>query len=315
MSRAHDNVKARYQQMAHIHASRLEETRSKVYVAVPKMAELEEALIQVNLDILQSGLNKSFDRKALIAKRDELTEKKQAMLTENGFSADALDEKYDCEICRDTGVAPDGKRCVCYGRYLLEESIKDSGLPEDSGTFEAFNAKVFSAEKGDEKVSQQQYMLGLKERCQRYVEEVLAGGVKNLILMGNAGTGKSYLAQAVVGSVLKQGELALYITANRLFSIFYNHRLGEDIDLESYFDVPLLAVDDLGTEIMTKNVTIEYFYNLINEREVRGKATLIATNLNPENFLVRYGDRIYSRLFSKNSAKYLIPLSYPDIRK
>ena len=315
MSIAHDNVKARYQQMAFRRTNQLEDVRKKAYDTVPRLAELDDALTEVNLNILQSGLNKALDRKALIVKREALEEEKQMLLTQNGFAADALEEKFSCDICKDTGVAPNGKRCVCYGRYLLEERLKDSGLPTPCGTFEVFDAGVFSQEKGAEKVSQQQYMLGLKERCEKYTEDVPIGEVKNLILMGNAGTGKSFLAQAVVSHALQNGELALYVSANQLFSAFYNHRLGEDVDLESYYDVPFLAIDDMGTEVMTKNVTIEYFYNLVNERQIRGKATVIATNLNPESFLARYGDRIYSRLFSKASAKYLIPASYPDVRK
>lgn len=315
MSIAHDNVKARYQQMAFRRTNQHEAVRKKLYAAVPRLAELDDALTEVNLNIFASGLNKSLDRKALIAKRDALEKETQTLLTQNGFAADILEEKFSCDICQDTGATPDGRRCVCYGRYLLEERLKDSGLPTPCGTFETFDVGVFSQEKGEEKVSQQQYMLGLKERCEKYSEEAQSGDVKNLILMGNAGTGKSFLAQAVVSRVLQNGELALFVSANQLFSAFYNHRLGESVDLESYYDVPLLAIDDLGTEIMTKNVTIEYFYNLINERQIRGKCTMIATNLNPESFLMRYGDRIYSRLFSKASAKYLIPATYPDVRK
>lgn len=315
MSIAHDNVKARYQQMAFRRTSQMNEARKKVFAAVPRIAEMEEALTDMNLDILQSGLNKSLDRDALIVKRDALIKEKQQLLTQNGFAADVLDEKFSCDLCQDTGVTPNGKRCACYNRYLLEERLKDSGLPTPCGTFEAFDAGVFSQEKGVEKVSQQQYMLGLKARCEKYADEAQHSDVKNLILMGNAGTGKSYLAQAVVSRMLKKDGLALYVSANQLFTAFYNHRMGESVDLESYYAVPLLAIDDLGTEIMTKNVTIEYFYNLINERQIRGKATVIATNLNPESFLARYGDRIYSRLFSKASAKYLIPALYPDVRK
>ena len=315
MSRAHDSVKARYQQIAHRHTEQLREARETIYAAVPDIETLELRLLQVNLDILGSGLDKRLDRKALIQERDQLVLDVQKLLAQNGFKADALEQKAECERCQDTGIMSDGKRCECYYRYLLEESIKDSGLPETSGTFEAFDADVFNAEKGEEKVSQRQYMLGLRERCEKYSDEALNSNIKNLILMGSAGTGKSYLAQAVVNRVLKNGGLALYVTANRLFSAFYSHRLGEAVDLESYYDVPLLAIDDLGTEIMTKNVTIEYFYNLINERETRGNATVIATNLDPQSFVARYGDRIYSRLFSKTSAKYLIPAVYPDVRK
>lgn len=315
MSAAHENVKVRYQQIAYRKAQQVEETRQNAYAKVPELAGLETELLQVNLDILQSGINKRLDRTALKTRRDALTKEIAAKLTQNGFAADALIPKAVCAICGDTGVAPNGGRCACYDRYLLEARIKDSGLPEHSGSFETFDAGVFSDEKGKEKVSQRQYMQTLKERCEKYAAAAFEDGEKNLILMGSAGTGKSFLAQAVVTRALQNGQIAMYTTAGRLFKDFYNHRLGENVDLERYEDVPLLAIDDLGTEIMTKNVTVEYFYNLISARETMGKATVIATNLTPEDFVSRYGDRIYSRLFSKISAKYLIPAGYPDIRK
>jgi len=315
MSIAHENVKARYQQIKQKNEQKLDETKAKIFKAVPQLAKVEDALLQANLDILASGLNKTLDRKALLATRERLLTEKQTLLKKNGFAEDALEPTFDCDVCEDTGVTPSGARCACYTRYLLEERIKDSGLPENSGTFEAFNTDVFSTQKGSEKASQKEYMLALKKRCEAYAAEALAGPLKNLILMGNTGTGKSFLAQAVVGRMIKNGEVALYITANQLFSVFYNHRLGEPVDLEGYYDVPFLAIDDLGTEIMTKNVTVEYLYNLINEREVRGKATLVSTNLTPESFVARYGDRIYSRMFSAASVKYLIPAAYPDVRK
>ncbi len=315
MSAAHENVKVRYQHIAYQQARQLEETRQKAYAAIPELSGLEAELLQVNLDILQSGINKRLDRAALKTQRDALMQEIERKLIQNGFSADALTPKAVCEICQDTGVAPDGRRCACYDRYLLEERIKDSGLPENRGTFETFDPEIFSTEKGTEKVGQRDYMVSLKKRCEVYASEALTGPVKNLILMGNTGTGKSFLIQAMVNRMLKNGQIVLYTTAGRLFRDFHNHRLGENVDLEGYYDVPLLAIDDLGTEIMTNNVTVEYFYYLINEREIRGKATIIAANLTPEDFISRYGDRIYSRMFSKISAKYLIPASYPDIRK
>ena len=155
----------------------------------------------------------------------------------------------------------------------------------------------------------------VKKAAEGFAEQIGNGEIDTLILMGSAGTGKTFLAEAVLNRALKNGHIGQYITANQLFSAFHRHRLGETVDIALYNEVPVLVIDDLGTEVMTKNVTEAYFYNLVNERMVRAHTTVIATNLDPNMIKARYGDRTYSRLFSKQSQKHLIPAEYSDIRK
>ena len=46
-------------------------------------------------------------------------------------------------------------------------------------------------------------------------------------------------------------------------------------------DCDLLFVDDLGTEPQTRN-TSGYLFQVINERNMNDRHTIISTNLNPE---------------------------------
>ena len=43
--------------------------------------------------------------------------------------------------------------------------------------------------------------------------------------------------------------------------------------------MPLLLIDDLGTEPLMENITVTQLFNLLNERQNRGKHTVISTNL------------------------------------
>ena len=73
--------------------------------------------------------------------------------------------------------------------------------------------------------------------------------------------------------------------------------------LESDF----LFIDDLGTEPIINNVTLNYLFLVLAERDRFEKPVIITTNLSPENILDRYGERIYSRLSSKlTSANFYI---------
>ena len=67
--------------------------------------------------------------------------------------------------------------------------------------------------------------------------------------------------------------------------------------LDALIAADLLVIDDLGTESILRNVTLEYLYTVISERMNAGRHTLITTNLSPAALADRYGERIVSRLF------------------
>ena len=77
-------------------------------------------------------------------------------------------------------------------------------------------------------------------------------------------------------------------------------------------EVPVLMLDDLGSEPMMQNVTIEQLFNLINERQNRNLATVISTNLDMAKFRERYSERIASRL--RDSRCTILSLLGKDIR-
>jgi DNA replication protein DnaC len=135
-----------------------------------------------------------------------------------------------------------------------------------------------------------------------------------LLLSGGIGLGKTYIAKCLMRRVIEHGHTAAFYTAYRLFSLFHRHRLGENVDLDPIFNVPLLVIDDIGTEPMTRNVTVEYFFDLINERLALGLHTVIATNLSFGDINARYGERIHSRLMDTRHSMKII-FEGRDIRK
>ena len=74
---------------------------------------------------------------------------------------------------------------------------------------------------------------------------------------------------------------------------------------------PLLLIDDLGTEPVLRNITVEYLFLLLNERE--GMATVTATNLTPAQLMNRYGERVCSRLLDKRQSEVIL-LKGQDLR-
>ena len=67
-------------------------------------------------------------------------------------------------------------------------------------------------------------------------------------------------------------------------------------EMDTLMDTDVLMIDDMGVEPLMENITIVQWFNLINERQLRGKGTVISTNLNVEELRRRYTERITSRL-------------------
>ena len=81
----------------------------------------------------------------------------------------------------------------------------------------------------------------------------------------------------------------------------------------SLLEAPLLLIDDLGTEPMMRNITVEYLFTLLNERMANKRHTVIATNLTPLQLQERYGERVASRLLDRSQTLPLL-LRGKDLR-
>ena len=73
------------------------------------------------------------------------------MLISHGFSPDYLDLRYDCPLCRDTGLTQ-GKHCTCFDRICAELIYGRYGLGDILKTenFDRFSLDWYSETKTDE---------------------------------------------------------------------------------------------------------------------------------------------------------------------
>ena len=185
---------------------------------------------------------------------------------------------------------------------MLAYKLDEARLVDDTVSFEQFNISVFDTAPIENGKSQQDVMWRYKKITESYAN-TFPECPPVLLFSGATGLGKTYIAKCIMRRVIERGYMSAFYTAYRLFSIFHRDRLGEDIDLRPVFEVPLLIIDDLGTEPMTRNVTREYLFDLINERTHEGRHTLIVTNLTFEEINERYGEPIHSRLMDKYTSQ------------
>lgn len=224
----------------------------------------------------------------------------QKRLAALGFEKDHLRLRFACPICEDSGFVGELKRekCVCHNRALMQRRYQAANLPQAQGqTFEAFDLSRFPDEPLEgHALTQRAYMARAKTLALDYCEAFPAHPKPDMLLTGPSGLGKTFLLRAMVRRVLDKGETAALVTAFELTERMRAHHRG-DGSLDDLMRVPLLALDDLGTEPMFENVSIPYLYSLINHRQSAGLGTIVATNLTPGEIKARYTERIFSRLF------------------
>lgn len=260
----------------------------------PALAQLEDQRLKLLYDTPapDAGATKA----ALFA----LAQKRRGLLLNAGLPQDYLEMTYRCELCHDSGFigGPVKSRCSCFIRRLNEERY----APNDAEilkkqNFLNFNLGVFPDEvPTDSKTSQREYMRQLRDICGEYSDRFPDNAKPNMLFYGQTGLGKTYLLNCITGALLDRSVGVLRFTAFSLGELCFRKHLGADIDLTPLVETDLLVCDDLGSEPLYNNVTVEYFFSVFNERLLQAKHTIVATNLTPQNIQERYGERVVSRL-------------------
>lgn len=142
-------------------------------------------------------------------------------------------------------------------------------------------------------------------RIARSFSENFARHHDNLLLIGTTGTGKTHISTAIAKEVISQGFDVLYDSVQNIINDFETDKFRSGYNntesaSEKYLECDLLIIDDLGTEF-SNQFTVSCLYNLLNTRINHGKATVISTNLSPEELSSKYEGRIYSRLIGRST--------------
>lgn len=253
-------------------------------VASPEMTEELEKLARSLMD----------EKEAEIGKK----------LIENGLPEDYLKLRPRCPICRDTGVDGDGM-CSCLKKIIIDSRFEGSGIDREQ-SFENFSHEL-EMEPKDLRAFER-----IHDYCLSYADAFPNNPQRDLLLIGAPGRGKTFLLNCIGGRVIDRGYSVLRLTAYGLVnSVMESIRNGEPAPDMLVPD--LLIIDDLGTEPMINNVTVEALLSAIVMRQECGKPIIVASNKTPEQLVEEYGERIASRLFSPRTGKVITMLT-PSIR-
>lgn len=172
-------------------------------------------------------------------------------------------------------------------RLYKIQSYKRSGFPDDelrSCTFERDDTPESKASKV----------------CHNYVDNFNAFRQKGkgLMLFGDVGTGKTFLASCIANALIDEMHPCLVTNFSRIINTLSGMFEGKQQYIDRLNDYEVLIIDDLATERKTEYVN-EIVYSIIDSRYRSGKPLIITTNFSPmdmQNEQDINRRRIYSRI-------------------
>ncbi|MGH7707857.1 MAG: IS21-like element helper ATPase IstB [Vulcanimicrobiaceae bacterium] len=159
--------------------------------------------------------------------------------------------------------------------HLIERRVKEAGF-RDRKTLDTFN---WSFNAGVDRALIFELATG------RFIEQH-----DDCLILGNAGVGKSHVAQAIAMAAIHAGFRVLYREAHRLFEeMVLASATGErSQSIARLSDVPLLVIDDLGMRKLPASAA-EDLLEIIMRRYERS-STIITSNRPLEDWPKLFGD-------------------------
>lgn len=280
----------------------------EIYQLIPRVREIEETISSCS--VRQAEKMYDNDPNALSDLKEQLQalrREKELLLRKAGFPADYLEMHYTCPDCRDTGYIG-RQKCHCFRqeeiRLLYSSSRLDSVLSEEN--FSTLTWDVYDEE-------QKAAMPAVIQSCQDFIN-TFDQDPHNLLFYGSVGTGKTFLSNCIAKALLDRGHSVIYFTSFQLFELLSSTGYGDAENFrqcyEALLESELLILDDMGTELPNA-FTVSKLFQILNERALSRKATIISTNLSLREFRDIYSERIFSRITSSYT---LLKFTGSDIR-
>lgn len=318
MEKTLQQILAEYEYKRNFAQQRQEAQLAALFAAHPKLKELQEQKKSLIVQRLMDIMKRPQEKQQIVARSrqsmEQMEAEAQAYLEKHGLHLPQV--KVDCPLCQDTGYLQAGERkefCTCLRARLYVEALGGQEIAALKGSFEEFDEAIFPDTQENRKMSQKSSMLAIRSFLQGYAQAFPKNPQKQILLIGSAGLGKSYCLACLCKELQKKQPDICYFGSYALFRLFHRHRLGEIPSLGLIYEAKVLAIDDLGNEPLTQNVSKEYLFDLLNVRMQRGLHTFIATNNTVKQLQERYTEPVASRLLSDRDT-LTIRFSGEDLR-
>ncbi len=295
-----------------------------VYAQIPEVERIDRTLRAQMTELVRLTLSKpknlSEQIDALKESNLSLQQRRDELLTGNGFPINWLDEICSCPKCRDTGYFK-GRVCDCLQkRYNVELTRELSGLLKNGDeSFEHFDLSLYS-DTPDPITGcvPREQMAAVFAGCRKFAAN-FPDVSSNLLLRGGTGLGKTFLSACIARVVAEKGFSVCYDTASAALDTFERQKFSRDpveadaasVRVQRMLSCDLMILDDLGTEMVTP-MSLSALYTLLNTRLNENRRTVINTNCPDEELERRYSPQICSRIHGEFLE---LPFSGSDIRR
>ena len=284
--------------------ARAEDARAEAEAAIPALRHAEEEVRVRGIRCALAGAAGK-DRTEAAAALADAKQKLTALLAQSGRPADALEPRFVCPKCQDTGSV-NGRTCECVHKVMQQLRRKEiEALSSLSiASFDTMELRYYP-NRADEKVGGaiRPYMADMLADLRSYAEE-FDHHSESLMLFGNAGLGKTHAALAIAGIVLAKDMDVIYVSSPDFFAKLEALHFGSDPSgeeetlLQTAAGADLLILDDLGTEF-NSSFFLSTLYSLLNNRLGAHLPTIVTTNITDGALLEKlYTEKISSRLSS-----------------
>lgn len=196
-----------------------------------------------------------------------------------------------CASCGDTGwviLGMDAAKCPeCHGVPDGSTLFKNAGIPKIFQEYRQFATYQEAA------------LVSARKRIAAFIRNYKSG--KGLLLMGEAGVGKTHLSIGIIKSLSEQKVRCRFWDINEWLDQL-RASYGDDPAegqrlLDEVKTVELLVFDDLGAQRITDHTT-DRLFDVVNSRYLSHLSTVITTNVPSTQIERIYGARLWSRLMA-----------------
>ena len=281
--------------------------RKEISEQCPEIAELmirRENLIHA---ALRNALQHQGDAGQLPEQMRILSGQIRRALADRNYPENYLEPVARCTRCGDSGYTGQLIRepCECLKQAYQRKLRSRIGLDErGTETFSNFRTDCFSDEKIQGRpYSEREWMIMVRNTCETWADQYPDTKYQMLLLTGASGLGKTFLLRTMTSRLIERGVPVLLISAGAFLDAARSAVFEQENDmLNELMSVRVLMLDDLGTEPLMNNMTVEQLFRLVDHRQTRGLATVVSTNLTLDELKKRYTERIASRLIYPRSS-------------
>lgn len=284
-------------QKANANKQKYDRNKQALYSKYPELKNIETEIMTVGASLGITAL--SGDKTSLKLMQEKLTllaNEKRDIYKKEGF----CEYTPICKNCNDTGFKDD-KYCSCVKEEakLIAFKLLNDGISLENYGFDKFDINLYPLE----------YKNGMQkvlDFCKDYAFNFKCGN--NLLLTGKTGLGKTHLSLSIAKEVINKNYSVIYGPSDNIFSKIEKEHFSYSSSTpykDSVLNCDLLIIDDLGTEFLTK-YTLSTLYNIVNNRLINNKSTIISTNFTIDEIEEKYSERILSRLTGAYTIKLLM---------